>query len=115
MGLCAAIPFASACELTEEYIEARKEFAKLIKAPYNDCLSSVRSAEYWYKYTQCIQNKEEGEDRLLRCGHWGFSSNDQYKGLQLNTDHCEVLNKSTVEKTQLLQLYMKEKGIKRCK
>ncbi|WP_461535288.1 hypothetical protein [Spongorhabdus nitratireducens] len=102
------------CELTDEYKQARTLYVREARQAYNECVSSVTNADYWYKYVQCI---EAGDGKAVGggCAHLATTSGEKYQSLDIDTDFCTPL-KPTVRflKTGFEQ-YMQAYNVAMCK
>lgn len=95
-----------ACELTQEYREARREISTVLRQQYYECTNAVSSYLYWKGVASC----REG-DILRDCSHYSVDG-EAYKAL---SEHCEVLRGSIEDRVSALQQYAKKSNIEKCK
>lgn len=105
---------ASSCELTDEYKAARNEITKSARESFNQCKDSVLRAQNWYAFTQCIE-QEDYKKSGVTCSR--ITGHNQKKYILLNIDdtHCNILQETSKKVKIILEKYIKEKGITRCK
>ena len=103
-----------ACELTDKYKAARNEITKSARKSFNECRASVSQAQYWYTFTQCI---EQRDDKKIggTCGHITGHNQKQYKTLSIDAAHCNILGATSKEVKAIFEEHVKEKGIIKCK
>lgn len=104
----------SACELSAEYIETRKEVIKHARDAYLDCTGSVSKTQYWYRFVQCFK-AGDGEGIGGGCGHVSGMPSRNYKSLKIDNEFCDVLKPTTKEMKESLATYVEDKNIKKCK
>jgi len=105
---------ALGCELTKEYIEARNDFAKQIRKPYSDCIKSVSTVEYWYRFSQCFE-AAEGKGISTGCTHYPSLPREPYESLKISDDFCSVFDFSNEKKIELMDQHAKDNDIIKCK
>lgn len=112
LSLGAPLPYT--CELTDEYKAARTVYVKKAQKEYNECTNAVSSADYWYKYTQCLE-AGDGENVGGGCGHLSASPWNKYESLAINNDFCNALKPSSESMQKGFRKYVKAAGIVQCK
>ena len=101
---------ASACDLTEEYKEARIEIFKNSRYGYDACMNSVNSVYYWKEVAKC----EEAGGSEVGGGCQHVAGGRYYEVPEAEKEHCKVLKVSWVEVAKYLEEYVKEMSIRKC-
>lgn len=105
---------AIACDLTDEYKNARNEITKSARESYNQCQASVSQAQHWYAFTQCIEQRDDKKIGVT-CGRIIGHNQKQYKKFSIDHNHCNILRASSKEVRAFFEEHVKEKGILKCK
>lgn len=103
-----------ACELTNEYKEARSEITKHAIESHANCESSVSQVKYWHAFTQCIERRD---DMVItgNCDHIVSHNRKEYEPLGIDDSFCDILSIKSKKIKEILKEHIKEKGIKKCK
>lgn len=101
---------AYACNLTDEYKDARSKILKDARYAHNACTSSVSNMHYWKEVSKC--EAEGGSDVGGGCQHTvGYKASIIPES---EFDHCEILKISWEDIEKYLEEYVEENNITRC-
>ena len=99
-----------ACELTEEFVELRKEAYQEIRSAFNACQESVRAYHYWDAYAACVEAKGDAL-KGSKCAH-AFQQREPLS--EVAFQHCEVLRPNEEQAEEYVATLMAEREVARC-
>ncbi|MES9970271.1 MAG: hypothetical protein ABW092_09570 [Candidatus Thiodiazotropha sp.] len=104
---------AFSCVKTDEYVKAEIFINGFVKYEYEKCTESVGNYNYWVAVAKCT--KEGGGKNIAGgCQHVVGHTYDPNRK-RASGAHCEILKKTKEDYLELLNKYVSEKGIKKCK
>jgi hypothetical protein len=112
--LCSQVQ-ADDCEITKEYVDARKEAyfkAQEVHASYNKCRESAQAAVYWKALAACTE-EDLGKDIDGGCAH--LVGNGSYPMAIADKNHCEIFKVSKEIEQQYFKELMSKINVEKCK
>jgi len=103
------------CELTDEYIEARREARKEaveITSDYKHCKGASRSFVFWKAMARCTE-ENAGYSIGGGCAH--IVSQGSYPIDEPDDLHCEHFKFSNEERARIAVALLEDKRVKKCK
>ena len=102
---------SSACELTSEYKDLRRQVTDEVRASYRECIKTTKSYFFYKAVAECM-DEGRGVDVAGGCYHIvGYEVTYQPEDIE----HCSVLKPTAEQFAEYMEIASEEKGVQRCK
>lgn len=102
------------CELTDEYAELKKMYAKTSELAHLSCVTSIENANYWFQHNQCLE-ANDGKNVSGGCGVVVGNEKKKYKSLSVGPEICAGTAPESKLYEQSFQNTVQQLKVTKCK